>query len=1118
MFRLTKRFVIALAAILLFSASSLASAQSDAPVRLFTNLTTREVVTVADEASRIRLVEVNPDALGLNTNVVESISFDLFADVPVTAILDEMRRNPSGSVLWSGKVAGDETSHVNFVVRDGIMMGAIAMGLEKYEVRVSPEGVQYIMQVDAARFDESEADFIPVAGESVTPQRSANRGIDDGSIIDVIVGYTPEARAAVGTVAAIESLIELAMQETNIGYANSNVSQRVMLVHMFETADSENGNSTSALLGQWRATSDGRFDEIHALRDTYHGDFAHLITEVSGCGVAYLQTTPNDANFEDDAFGVTTYSCATGNYTYGHELGHNMGLRHDWYVDHDTTPFSYAHGFTNYADSWRTVMAYNNRCSAASGSCSRLLYFSNPNVTYNGDPMGVAGTTPATCIANSTIPEPESCVANNASVLQSQNATNSQFRISQITWTGAADDDWNNAANWDIVQGAANRSSGASSTTVNRVPLSIDDVVIPTGLATYPTISSGSMTAREVVIETGATLNMTDGTLTVTGTRWEEQGTGQFNGTGGTVIFDSPLDQSVMANAASTFNDVQFGNGNAQSVMVASDLDIDGNLTISTGATVDAGSYTIEVAGNWDDQASGFSADTSTIIFDGTTQSVDKVTTKTLISEDFSAYPTCGCTTAAPAGWARSGDGFAFLFGNSTAYHWHDSTDAWLFTQAVQLQAGVNYTFSFDHLKGGGSTSTITAAYGLAQNSAAMSTTIGDLTNAEITTSFQNAQFSFTVATSGTYYLGIHSTQTSFYNRLDNISLIGSQDLTFYDLQVASGEADFVENVVINNNLQTDANAIADFGANDVSVEGTVTNNGTIRQTKDVSGVGVLVEFGRIQNAAGTVDKYYGADITPTSAAFGSTTVDIQGNGTCSVTAGTVTNTIDRCHEITPTTNGQPATVRFYYHESEINGQTFDTLQIWHWNGSSWDGPIGSPTYGDSTNGDADWNWIDVTGISDFSPFAVGNAAPTAVTLESFTATAQANGTVILDWETAQEVNHAGFNILRRATNSREAWTQINESLIASTGSQAQGATYQFTDTTVTAGTWDYLLEDVENDGDTFQHVDFVASAEVQTPTTVTLANNDTHAPSILLYSGLLLLMLVTTRLSLKKR
>ncbi|MCY3841311.1 MAG: leucine-rich repeat domain-containing protein, partial [Gammaproteobacteria bacterium] len=83
-----------------------------------------------------------------------------------------------------------------------------------------------------------------------------------------------------------------------------------------------------------------------------------------------------------------------------HEFGHNMGLRHDRYVDAANTPSPYSHGYVNQrafeegapaSSRWRTIMAYVNQCTAAGFSCQRILRFSNPDLTYEGDPMGIAG-------------------------------------------------------------------------------------------------------------------------------------------------------------------------------------------------------------------------------------------------------------------------------------------------------------------------------------------------------------------------------------------------------------------------------------------------------------------------------------------------------------------------------------------------------------------------------------------------------------------------------------------------------------------------------------------------------------------------------------------------------
>src|SRR4029453_11072077 len=120
----------------------------------------------------------------------------------------------------------------------------------------------------------------------------------------------------------------------------------------------------------------------------------------SVCGIAWLMTSPSSA-FSEHAYNVVDTRCAISILGYSHELGHNMGLRHDWYVENGTTPYSYAHGYVNAGASastrWRTLMAYSSKCADLGISCPVIPYWSNPLLTYNGAPLGVAGGTSTAC-------------------------------------------------------------------------------------------------------------------------------------------------------------------------------------------------------------------------------------------------------------------------------------------------------------------------------------------------------------------------------------------------------------------------------------------------------------------------------------------------------------------------------------------------------------------------------------------------------------------------------------------------------------------------------------------------------------------------------------------------
>jgi hypothetical protein len=650
-----------------------------------------------------------PSGIGLQDRLV----LNLFDDTVFVAIRDRVERNASGSLTWIGHLDGVALSSVLLVVRDDAVVAKVAFPGGVYVVDWGADGTQRIEQIDQSRIIEHETEMIEI--EAVPETSAAGLGgvevaadvaADDGSTMDVLVVYSPEARADAGGQAAIESLIELAVAESNVAYENSHIDQRIDLVHMYESPvaqlgdlDSDGSHMDDNLVGL-QAPSDGYLDGVHGVRDEYHADFVQLIVQ-EGCGLAYTQSSPQDSGFEDFAFSVVSTDCAASNYSLAHEIGHNMGLLHDWYADDSTAPHPWAHGFTNPTHSWRTVMAYNNYCSDLGGNCNRLLYFSNPSILFGGNAMGVPANTASNCVAGQTSPAPTSCDADSQSVLSTNAATNSQFRSSEITWLGNSTD-WTDPNNWEIQQGAAE-----ATTTINRVPRSIDDVVIP-NTAVSPTISSGTIDARNLVIEDGAHLSMTGGTLHVHG-EWEEQGNGTFSGSGGAVIFDGTVDQSLSVNAGSTFHDLTIGDGvSSQAVSLQSDLEVTGDVVLRSGTRLYANAHSIRVAGNWDDQAGAFVPGTGRFILTGVHQNLEQAPPQMILDESFSAADGQSCCGSGqlPSGWVReqsAGSGFlggdvgpdggaVVRFPSSP-----DPADAWLFTTGLSLRTIADYQLSFDY-------------------------------------------------------------------------------------------------------------------------------------------------------------------------------------------------------------------------------------------------------------------------------------------------------------------------------------------------------------------------------------------------------------------------------------
>ncbi len=214
----------------------------------------------------------------------------------------------------------------------------------------------------------------------------AQTTVDDGSIIRVLVAYTSSAKSAEeGSGGTISGLIQLAIDETNQSYANSQISPRVVLAYSYQVSYTEVDYTTD--LNRFVGTSDGYMDEVHTFRSEYTADMNVLIFNNS----TYCGAAPVVMASASTAFCVVHYDCATGYYSFGHELGHLQGAHHNPEDVGGTPPFtSYGHGYRRCTSpQFRTVMAYANPSFC---NVPRVQYWSNPNVNYEGVPMGTAAT------------------------------------------------------------------------------------------------------------------------------------------------------------------------------------------------------------------------------------------------------------------------------------------------------------------------------------------------------------------------------------------------------------------------------------------------------------------------------------------------------------------------------------------------------------------------------------------------------------------------------------------------------------------------------------------------------------------------------------------------------
>ena len=312
-------------------------------------------------------------------------------DLPLPVVLTGASDTARGYGL-TGRVANDPLSSVNIVVNGRSVAGNVWRAGELHTIRTAGAG-HYVQTLDGLTMPRCEVEHLdaldrqtaqaPRLQSPATANVAQENGAeDDGSEIDVLVVYTPSGRRSAGGHQSIRTEIEMLVQETNQAYADSDVRQRIGLAAATEV-DYEFGNARDAL-NHLSDKEDGHLDEVHQLRDLYAADLVLLWTPAGG-GLAWIILDHSHTNAERRGFSISP------SHAFAHELGHNMGLRHERSDDNRNTPYPYSHGYgvSHGGAYYRTIM---HKAGAD------LPRFSNPRHLYpdsSGRPLGVPGDAPS---------------------------------------------------------------------------------------------------------------------------------------------------------------------------------------------------------------------------------------------------------------------------------------------------------------------------------------------------------------------------------------------------------------------------------------------------------------------------------------------------------------------------------------------------------------------------------------------------------------------------------------------------------------------------------------------------------------------------------------------------
>ena len=261
----------------------------------------------------------------------------------------------------------------------------------------------------AAPTDEAEP-RIPPAG-SLSPRGAAKADQSD-QLVDVLVAYEKGAQDWVARNGGMTNFAETAVQKMNAALANTKLDEvfrfRLVGVMAVDTTESSITSALTSVLG-----GSGAWSAVQERRDELGADVVSVLLDngsaygTTGQGFSLATTNASEAaRFSEYPYNACLIRAVAISDTMTHETGHNLGCGHsNTQSSGGAGPqsFSYSSGY-HFTGSdgvrYHTIMAYYT--DGTYDDYEPVHYFSSPDFTYAGVPVGTASANDNTRVLRQT--------------------------------------------------------------------------------------------------------------------------------------------------------------------------------------------------------------------------------------------------------------------------------------------------------------------------------------------------------------------------------------------------------------------------------------------------------------------------------------------------------------------------------------------------------------------------------------------------------------------------------------------------------------------------------------------------------------------------------------------
>lgn len=333
-------------------------------------------------------MDLAADRVSRSNRLEGSVTIDLFQGRSVVLRRKAVEESLEGGIVWTGDTGTN--GYGILVVNGNRITGAFETGGRHYLIAPVNGGPRHLLrEVNREAYPRDIHIDAPVRpsqnhSSAVAPTISA---ATTNTTVTLLAVYTSRAKTILGIPG---DKISLDMAIVNQGMINSNIPLRIKLVRVAAVPSTYNERAPAdpaKPLYDLTSGTNANFASLRNLRNSVQADLVTMyIDRPEYCGIAWVLYPSLSADY---GFSAINANCQ-GTTTLAHELGHNMGLYHDRYVEPAASKAKYNYGYVNLAGKFRTIMSYPNKCSANGVNCTPITYYSTPLKSYNGRPVGVA--------------------------------------------------------------------------------------------------------------------------------------------------------------------------------------------------------------------------------------------------------------------------------------------------------------------------------------------------------------------------------------------------------------------------------------------------------------------------------------------------------------------------------------------------------------------------------------------------------------------------------------------------------------------------------------------------------------------------------------------------------